>query len=57
MTVYAKGGHYAIELPANSGYETVGVDWTIDPVMARKLVGDKVTLQGNFDTRTADWRI
>ena len=34
----ANGVHYAIKL-----------DWTIDPVMARKVVGDKVALQGNFD--------
>ena len=49
MTVFAKGVHYAIEHLAYSGYETVGLDWTIDPVMAGKVVGDKVTLQGNFD--------
>ena len=49
MTVFAKGGRYSIEHLANSGYETVGLDWTIDPVMDRKVVGDKVTLQGNFD--------
>jgi len=49
MTVFAKGGHYALEKLADSGYETVGLDWTIDPVLARKVVGDKVTLQGNFD--------
>ena len=49
MTVFAKGVHYAIEHLAYSGYETVGLDWTIDPVMDRKVVGDKVTLQGNFD--------
>jgi uroporphyrinogen decarboxylase len=25
------------------------VDWTITPEWARKLAGDKITLQGNFD--------
>lgn len=49
MTVFAKGGHYALEDLSNSGYETIGLDWTIDPVLARRVVGDKVTLQGNFD--------
>ena len=46
MTVFAKGGRFSIEYLANSGYgyETVGLDWTIDPVMDRKVVGDKVTL-------------
>ena len=49
MTVFAKGGHYALEQLKNSGYETIGLDWTINPTLARKVMGDKVTLQGNFD--------
>ena len=49
MTVFAKGGHYALERLAKSGYDTVGLDWTIDPVHARQLVGPGVTLQGNLD--------
>jgi uroporphyrinogen decarboxylase len=27
----------------------LGIDWVIDPVEARRLVGDKITLQGNMD--------
>ena len=49
MTVFAKGGHYALESLGKSGYETVGLDWTIDPALARVKVGDNVTLQGNLD--------
>merc|ERR550534_1707492 len=49
MTVFAKGGHYALESLGKSGYETVGLDWTIDPSAARAKVGDRVTLQGNLD--------
>jgi uroporphyrinogen decarboxylase len=49
MTVFAKGGHYALSSLANSGYETVGLDWTIDPAQARQVVGPGVTLQGNLD--------
>jgi len=49
MTVFAKGGHYALDCLATSGYETVGLDWTINPSEARKVVGSKVTLQGNMD--------
>ena len=52
MTVFAKDGHHAIEHLENSGLETVGLDWSIDPIMARKLVGDKVTLLWNFDPPT-----
>lgn len=49
MTVFAKGGHYALDILAKSGYETIGLDWTIDPAKAREVVGAKVTLQGNLD--------
>ena len=49
MTVFAKGGHYALQSLSQTGYETVGLDWTIDPTLARAKVGDKVTLQGNLD--------
>ena len=49
MTVFAKGGHYALESLARLGYNTVGLDWTMDPVSARTRVGDNITLQGNLD--------
>ncbi|RZF46735.1 hypothetical protein LSTR_LSTR002598 [Laodelphax striatellus] len=49
MTVFAKGAHYALEKLGQSGYEVVGIDWTVDPVEARKRVGPNVTLQGNLD--------
>jgi len=49
MTVFAKGGHYALESLSKSGYEVVGLDWTIRPEEAREKVGTNVTLQGNFD--------
>lgn len=31
------------------GYEVIGIDWTIDPLVAREEVGDDITLQGNLD--------
>lgn len=31
------------------GYETIGLDWTVDPIEARKIVGENITLQGNLD--------
>ncbi|KAF6212336.1 hypothetical protein GE061_012858 [Apolygus lucorum] len=49
MTVFAKGAHYALEDLASTGYDVIGLDWTMDPVEARKRVGPNVTLQGNFD--------
>jgi uroporphyrinogen decarboxylase len=34
---------------ATAGYDALGLDWAIDIGDARKRVGDKVALQGNFD--------
>ncbi len=47
--MFAKGGHYALETLSSGEYDVVGLDWTMDPALARKRVGDKVTLQGNLD--------
>ncbi len=47
--VFAKGAHYALEALGNSGYEVVGLDWTMDPRAARRCVGAGVALQGNLD--------
>lgn len=49
MTIFAKGAHYALEELAASGYEVIGIDWTVDPAEARKRVGPNITLQGNLD--------
>ena len=49
QTIFAKGGHFALESLSDIGYEVVGLDWTVDPRVGRKAVGDDVTLQGNFD--------
>ena len=48
-TVFAKGAHYALESLSESGYNVLGLDWTIDPRQARERVGGKVALQGNMD--------
>ncbi|XP_021106466.1 uroporphyrinogen decarboxylase isoform X1 [Heterocephalus glaber] len=49
MIIFAKDGHFALEELAQSGYEVVGLDWTVAPKKARDLVGKMVTLQGNLD--------
>lgn len=49
QTVFAKGGGHSLDIQANMGYEIIGLDWTIDPIEARKVVGDNITLQGNLD--------
>ncbi|XP_025077624.1 uroporphyrinogen decarboxylase-like isoform X1 [Pomacea canaliculata] len=49
MVIFAKDAHFAIEELSKSGYEVVGLDWTIQPLHARRVAGSKVTLQGNMD--------
>ena len=47
--VFTKGGGLWIEDIASTGYDAVGVDWTIDLGEARRRVGERVALQGNLD--------
>lgn len=47
--VFTKGGGLWIEKIASIGCDAVGLDWTMDIGKARRLVGDKVALQGNLD--------
>lgn len=47
MVVFAKGAMHSLTEIAAIGYEVVGLDWTIDPLEARKLTGPDVTLQGS----------
>ena len=44
--MFAKGGgHHALKALAPSNYNVIGLDWTIDPREARKIVGDDKVLQ------------
>lgn len=47
-TIFAKGAHFATEALMNSSYNTIGLDWTMDPTNVRKVNPSKV-LQGNLD--------
>lgn len=46
--VFAKGAHFAMEELMTSSYNTIGLDWTMDPGAVRSLNSSKV-LQGNLD--------
>ncbi len=48
ITVFAKGAWWAIHEMAQLNCRTVGLDWNIDPVEAKKALTNK-TLQGNLD--------
>lgn len=49
VIVFAKGCWFAIDQMAQSGAAALGVDWTLNPELARKWTGNQVTLQGNMD--------
>lgn len=49
VIMFSKGGGLWLEAMAGTGCDAVGVDWTIDIGRARRLVGDRVALQGNLD--------
>ncbi len=48
VTIFAKDAHYAIEKIAQTNCNNIGLDWTINPLIAKKLSNGK-TLQGNAD--------
>lgn len=48
--LFAKGALFSLKDQADLGYEVLGIDWTVNPKEARKVVQNKnVTLQGNLD--------
>ena len=47
--IFAKGAWHSLEAMSKTGVQGLGIDWCITPQMARKLAGDNITLQGNFD--------
>ena len=49
VILFPKGTWYALEDISRSSASGVGIDWTIDPKLARTLAGNRITLQGNFD--------
>ncbi|KAI0698919.1 uroporphyrinogen decarboxylase [Cytidiella melzeri] len=50
LILFAKGANHALEsLAKDAGYDVLGLDWVIEPSLARELVQDRVALQGNLD--------
>jgi uroporphyrinogen decarboxylase len=47
--IFAKGAWHSLEAMSQTGAAGLGIDWCITAPMARKLAGNKITLQGNFD--------
>jgi uroporphyrinogen decarboxylase len=49
VILFSKGCNTQLEALADIGCDALGVDWTITLKQARKLVGNRVALQGNLD--------
>lgn len=48
VVLFAKGAWFCLEEQGTLGYEVVGVDWTVEPQTAVKLLPN-VAVQGNLD--------
>jgi uroporphyrinogen decarboxylase len=46
---FAKGSGAWLDHLHKSGAQVIGLDWTVDPQRARKILGDTQVLQGNLD--------
>jgi len=49
VILFSKGVQYNLSKMAETGADCLGVDWTTDLSLARKLTNNKVALQGNLD--------
>ncbi len=49
VIVFTKGGGLWLDRIADAGADAIGLDWTVDPRHARRVVGDRCALQGNLD--------
>jgi uroporphyrinogen decarboxylase len=49
VIIFAKGAWHSLESMAATGAHGLGIDWCIEPEIARKFAGDNIVLQGNFD--------
>ena len=49
VILFAKGGGLWLEKMTDAGADALGLDWTCNIGEARRRVGGKVALQGNFD--------
>ncbi len=47
--VFARGAHHALDALAEAEFDVIGLDWTIRPSEARRIVGGRAVLQGNLD--------
>jgi uroporphyrinogen decarboxylase len=49
VILFPKGTWHALGDLSKSGAAGIGIDWCIEPKMAREFTNNSITLQGNFD--------
>ena len=49
VIIFAKGAGHSIDLLADSGADCLGIDWGTSLIKSKKIVNDRVALQGNLD--------
>ncbi len=49
LTLFSKGAFHSIVDLANLNCNTIGMDWQMDPVAFREVIGESRTIQGNLD--------
>src|SRR4051794_19486331 len=49
VILFPKGTWYALEDLSKTSASGLGLDWGIEPAMARQFTGSRIVLQGNFD--------
>ena len=49
VTIFAKGAYFVRKEIAALNCRTIGLDWNMDPIESRKIIGTDKTLQGNLD--------
>ena len=49
VILFPKGTWHALADLSKSGAAGIGIDWCIEPKMAREFTNNSITLQGNFD--------
>ena len=49
VIAFSKGANQSLHDIADAGADVVGIDWTMDMADARRLMGERVVIQGNMD--------
>ncbi len=49
VTVFAKGAWFALPEISKMNCRVIGLDWNMDPIESRAIIGNDKTLQGNLD--------